>query len=46
MQNFETLKAANLEELLSETEGDIPPIGAICGGILGQEAIKAWVKLL
>ena len=26
---------------LTEAEGDVPPIGAIVGGILGQEAIKA-----
>lgn len=26
---------------LAEAEGDVPPIGAIVGGILGQEAIKA-----
>jgi len=28
-------------EWLSNAEGDVPPIGAIVGGILGQEAIKA-----
>jgi len=38
--NFPGLKD-NLEQLIADTEGDIPPIGAICGGILGQEAIKA-----
>ena len=36
---FESLKG--IEEWGEEFEGDIPPIGAIVGGLMGQEAIKA-----
>lgn len=37
--DFEHL--SGIEEWGESFEGDIPPIGAIVGGILGQEAIKA-----
>ncbi|CAG5087305.1 Oidioi.mRNA.OKI2018_I69.PAR.g11514.t1.cds [Oikopleura dioica] len=36
---FESLKG--IEDWGEEFEGDIPPIGAIVGGLMGQEAIKA-----
>lgn len=36
---FESLKG--IDEWGEDYEGDIPPIGAIVGGLMGQEAIKA-----
>lgn len=30
-----------IDEWGEDYEGDIPPIGAIVGGLMGQEAIKA-----
>ena len=40
-KNYSTLNGGS--EWVENASGDIPPIGAIVGGILGQEAIKGAV---